>query len=278
MTRLWIRSFLIGLVLICLNIIVISPSWAADHVTNLTSSSHQISERSNNNEIRVTWDASGIDNLDGFAHDWTKDPATIPATKDLGADVITVTSDSLADGNWYFHIRPVLTVSPSYGTTSHLGPFIIVTVPVGDDWTPKPPKPGDSVTLSGFNLKEGLQISFYTDPGMTDLKATATDVFVIVGDEKHASFTVPQGLSPGTYYLKLQNTDGKTGQVAGFEVVTTVVPGDANSDGNINVLDVIGIINHILDISIAPGTPDCNGDENVNVLDVICVINKILGG
>ena len=55
-------------------------------------------------------------------------------------------------------------------------------------------------------------------------------------------------------------------------------PGDANGDGSINVQDVIGIINVILDTGTAPGSPDCNGDGSINVQDVICVINKILGG
>ena len=59
---------------------------------------------------------------------------------------------------------------------------------------------------------------------------------------------------------------------------TGMLPGDANGDGSINVQDVIGIINVILDTGTASGSPDCNDDGNVNVQDVICVINKILGG
>jgi hypothetical protein len=55
--------------------------------------------------------------------------------------------------------------------------------------------------------------------------------------------------------------------------ITQIQPGDANGDGDINVLDVICIINCILDPTFNPeGNPDCNEDGSVNVLDVICVI------
>jgi len=55
-------------------------------------------------------------------------------------------------------------------------------------------------------------------------------------------------------------------------------PGDANGDGEINILDVTVILNEILEISSAPGNGDCNEDGNVNILDVTCVLNIILQG
>ena len=51
--------------------------------------------------------------------------------------------------------------------------------------------------------------------------------------------------------------------------------GDINSDGVINVLDVVSLVNMILDaeyIDIA----DVNGDGSVNVLDVVTLVNIIL--
>jgi hypothetical protein len=53
-------------------------------------------------------------------------------------------------------------------------------------------------------------------------------------------------------------------------------PGDANGDGEINILDVTALLNHILEISSAPGNGDCNEDGQVNILDVTCVLNIIL--
>jgi hypothetical protein len=55
-------------------------------------------------------------------------------------------------------------------------------------------------------------------------------------------------------------------------------PGDANGDGNINILDVTVILNDILEISSASGNGDCNEDGEVNILDVTCVLNIILEG
>jgi hypothetical protein len=54
-------------------------------------------------------------------------------------------------------------------------------------------------------------------------------------------------------------------------------PGDANADGEINILDVTATLNDILGIAQAPGNADCNNDGNVNILDVTCVLNVILG-
>lgn len=58
---------------------------------------------------------------------------------------------------------------------------------------------------------------------------------------------------------------------------STGLPGDANGDGLINILDVTTILNDILGISPAPGNGDCNQDGQVNILDVTCVLNVILG-
>jgi uncharacterized delta-60 repeat protein len=55
-------------------------------------------------------------------------------------------------------------------------------------------------------------------------------------------------------------------------------PGDANGDGEINILDVTVILNDILEISSAPGNGDCNEDGEVDILDVTCVLNIIFEG
>ena len=67
---------------------------------------------------------------------------------------------------------------------------------------------------------------------------------------------------------------------ATFIPETTVVPGDANDDGSVNVNDVTTIINYILGKNPSPfniANADANGDGNVDVMDVTYVINIILG-
>jgi hypothetical protein len=58
--------------------------------------------------------------------------------------------------------------------------------------------------------------------------------------------------------------------------------GDANLDGDINVLDIVQIVNHILETSLltecALGAADFTGDGEVNVLDIVQVVNIILEG
>ena len=64
--------------------------------------------------------------------------------------------------------------------------------------------------------------------------------------------------------------------------------GDVNNDGNINVLDMLRLANHILGIAIldemefwradvsGPGG-NCDGDGSVNILDMVKIANIILG-
>jgi hypothetical protein len=57
--------------------------------------------------------------------------------------------------------------------------------------------------------------------------------------------------------------------------------GDVTGDGNVNVLDILAIANHILGINILTGDAlcraDCTGDGVVNILDALAVANVILG-
>ena len=64
--------------------------------------------------------------------------------------------------------------------------------------------------------------------------------------------------------------------------------GDVNNDGNINVLDMLSIANHILGIIILDEqglwradldglVENCDGDGNTNVLDMLKIANIILG-
>ena len=60
--------------------------------------------------------------------------------------------------------------------------------------------------------------------------------------------------------------------------VTSVLPGDANGDGNINALDITKVERIIAGLDLPPffGV-DCNGDGNINALDITCVERKIAG-
>lgn len=57
--------------------------------------------------------------------------------------------------------------------------------------------------------------------------------------------------------------------------------GDVNGDGEINILDVLATVNHILGIKLLEedtlSQADCNGDGNINILDALGIVNVILG-
>ena len=52
--------------------------------------------------------------------------------------------------------------------------------------------------------------------------------------------------------------------------------GDLNTDGILNVLDVVLMVNMVLD-NCFEEIADMNGDGVVNVLDIVTLINSILG-
>ncbi len=57
------------------------------------------------------------------------------------------------------------------------------------------------------------------------------------------------------------------------------LPGDANGDGIVNVLDVITVVNYIMELNPSPfifKAADLTGDNVVNVLDLIGIVNIIM--
>ena len=60
------------------------------------------------------------------------------------------------------------------------------------------------------------------------------------------------------------------------EETSFTILGDINSDGIINILDVILIVNIILGINDIDALADVNGDGNIDVLDIVQVVNIIL--
>ncbi|MGB4205249.1 MAG: dockerin type I repeat-containing protein [Bacteroidales bacterium] len=93
------------------------------------------------------------------------------------------------------------------------------------------------------------------------------------------------GLDAGTtYYYKLwsrSNNIYSTGITASATTLTSaVLPGDANCDGIVSILDVISIVNFIMMQNPSPFCPDnadVNGDGIINIIDAVLTVNIILG-
>lgn len=53
--------------------------------------------------------------------------------------------------------------------------------------------------------------------------------------------------------------------------------GDLNNDNSVNILDIVILVNHILNIEIIEsGSVDLNDDGEVNILDIVALVNIIL--
>jgi hypothetical protein len=70
---------------------------------------------------------------------------------------------------------------------------------------------------------------------------------------------------------------------AGGDPCDGTLGGDATLDGEVNVLDIVQIVNHILESALltdecALGAADFTGDGEVNVLDIVQIVNIILEG
>ena len=80
-------------------------------------------------------------------------------------------------------------------------------------------------------------------------------------------------------YDIITNLDYKIPQLApdGNYCPSLIESGDINSDGNINIQDVILVINIILNNQNYNDFADLNSDGNINILDVVLISNIILG-
>ena len=82
-----------------------------------------------------------------------------------------------------------------------------------------------------------------------------------------------------TMFDIITNPDYKLPQLApdGNYCPNIVEDGDINSDGNINIQDVILVINIILNNQNYNDFADLNNDGNINILDIVIISNIILG-
>ena len=76
----------------------------------------------------------------------------------------------------------------------------------------------------------------------------------------------------GNVYAHSLREDGTLG------VPDVSLTGDINGDGNVNVLDVVMLVDHILNSDTSElESGDINSDGNINVLDVVVLVSIILG-
>jgi hypothetical protein len=195
--------------------------------SSLTSSSHTVSQPSNNNQVVVSWSGDASDNVGGsgvagYSTLWDQNPGSTPSTTvNHPKDVLTETSTSLADGSWYFHLR-TCDYAGNCSTPIHLGPFMIDTTPPAaiSDLNATTGTADGSVDLTwtapGDNGTTGTAASYlvrYSASAITDQTSWDSATVVATGiptpqtadASEHMTFS---GLTDGaTYYFAVRAKD-----------------------------------------------------------------------
>lgn len=103
------------------------------------------------------------------------------------------------------------------------------------------------------------------------------------------TLSVSDEISEGDYRLRLNDivvTDKDENRItipyfiSNLRVDNSANVGDVNGDGYIDVVDIMGIVNHILGgshSSFEANAADVNGDGYIDVVDIMGLVNKILG-
>jgi len=142
------------------------------------------------------------------------------------------------------------------------------------DYDPDP-NPGSSSSVFRMELSyvaaaQEVNIRLF-DEGSTDaLYDTVTEIDLSDLDCSWAGFSAVTGMST-------QNHDIRTWMLTG--AASSVLLGDINQDGNLNVNDVVLAVNIVLGGAFSDYTmflADVNQDDIVNVLDIIALVNIIL--
>ena len=212
--------------------------------------------------------------LNGYGTKWDNisDTALTPRTHEASAT--SAQSDSLADGNWYFHIRAI---DDEYKRSNmvHVGPFVIDTQPNIISVTPTNGlnTADTEITVTGTEFIDGAAIKI-GEISLTKL------IFINSGMLKG---TLPSGVAePGTYSLQVTNPNGKTDtKENSFTIVQSGEPvkGDINGDNKVNLADAI------LGLQVCIGLNpeginlkgDVNSDGKIGLEEVIYILRKVSG-
>ena len=103
----------------------------------------------------------------------------------------------------------------------------------------------------------------------------------------NASLTIGASVNTGSYEATITNivvtkADGTQMKLKDSKfniVVTNVIKGDANGDGEVNVSDIVEIVNYIMgkpSANFVQAAADLNGDGEVNVTDIVKVVSIIM--
>lgn len=158
---------------------------------------------------------------------------------------------------------------PGTTTTNHELDAIII----GDFTLTKTDRSAGATGASGWVITTTTGLTAVNYIPIFDTKNVTVDLL----DEETLQIT--GGLLWAPEALAFLNPNGFQLANAGSFVLTassSIIPGDANGDGLVQITDVVSIINLVLNSGQSGTGADCNQDQEINILDVVCVINAIL--
>ena len=172
-------------------------------------------------------------------------------------------ADYLDGGIYFWDVPPIIINSIIFNNPPNsIGPLwsdlIIVYSNIDEEWNGE----GNIYFIDPLFVNPDSE-NFTLQPNSPCIDA-GTDYFDING-------VALIDLSPSDYI-------GDAPDMGSSEFNGSVVSGDLNSDGILNILDVVILVNIVLGGIEPNGAGDLNGDGILNILDVVILVNNILEG
>ena len=139
--------------------------------------------------------------------------------------------------------------------------------------------PGNDVDYFNVQIEEFGQLTLWTT-GTLDMIGTLQDSDGVTletnADEtvnEELNFKIEQYMYPGTYYIKVQSYEQKTGDYTIYAAFATAK--DVNRDGVVNLIDLVLVAENYGRTDATPAQGDVNGDGEVNREDIITVLDAL---
>ena len=154
-----------------------------------------------------------------------------------------------------------------------------------------------SLLLGGFltaKIDPGNDVDYFNvqiaEFGELTLWTTTTDILDTVGTlqdsegvtlatnadknvDAELNFRIEQYMYPGTYYIKVQSFEQKTGD---YTIYAAFMPAtDVNRDGVVSVIDLVLVAENFGRSDATPADGDVNGDGEVNREDIITILDAL---
>ncbi len=184
---------------------IILDNVAPSNPTSFSSSSHSLSDWSNDNTIAASWSGASdaTSGVDGYSISWTTSATTVPDTV-MDSSSASATSAALADGNaWYLHVRTVDNAGNWNSGAAHYGPFFIdthapsssvgalpaaVCAPFRVSWSGSDPAPASGVSRYTVQYKagSGAWTTWLTSTSLTSSSFGPTSPVTTVAGQTYA--------------------------------------------------------------------------------------------